>query len=79
MKINPVADPDLQKRRWEGGCSHPGPEMGGGGGGQSQNKFFFASVSSKIKGGPFLWIRHCNQSGDFVCGSSRGLIIRVPL
>ena len=76
-----MADPDLQIRGWEGGCGHPDPEIGGQ---MVSKKFSWASVWSKIKGGggwrggPFPWIRHCNQSGDFVCGSSRGLI-RVTL
>ena len=58
-----------------GGCGHPDPEIGGR---WSQKNFFGPQFGLKLRGGPLPWIRHFNQSGDFVCESSRGLI-RVTL
>ena len=46
-EINPVADPDLQMRGWEGGCGHPLSEMAGGGG---RLKIFFFWPKNKWGG-----------------------------
>ena len=51
---------------------------GRGGVGGFNINFFWLQFRLKLRGGAFPWICHCNQSGDFVRGSSRGLI-RVTL
>ena len=45
-----MADPDFQIRGWEGGCSHPDPEMGGGGGPGLEINFFWPQFGLKLRG-----------------------------
>ena len=50
-EINPVADPDLQMRGWEGGLRSSTFWDGGGGGGGGRLKNFFFWPKNKWGGG----------------------------